>query len=209
VHPTTGGRPDLPDRGDAGHRALRRVTLGSGPLARGSDRLELLSRLACVLVLLIAVPVALTAGTVAADDAAQQARQQAATGQQVDAVLLDDSAWVGVDEPGALTVAVPARWQGPDGSVHEGLARVPRGSSAGDVVPIWVEASGEQTDRPLDTAGVVAAGLSAGLLTFLALGALAGGWHLGLCGVLEAHRSRQWAREWRRLEPRWSGRGDD
>jgi hypothetical protein len=196
----------MPDRHDPGHRALNRATLGSGPLKRGSDRVELLSRLVCAVLLLLAVPVSLTAGTVVRDDAAQQAREQAATRQPVEAVTLVDAPGAGSTDTGTLTVSVPATWRGPDGRTEKGMVRAPRGSSAGDPVQIWVTASGEQTQRPLDAAGVVTAGLLAGVLSFLGLAALAGGGHLTLCRTLWAHRSRQWAREWRRVEPRWSGR---
>jgi hypothetical protein len=45
-------------------RAIRQFTLGSGPLKRGSDTVEYVSRLLVLLVVLLSVPVALTVGTV-------------------------------------------------------------------------------------------------------------------------------------------------
>lgn len=52
----TGNRP-------TGGYLLRRLTLGSGPLKRGSDRLEFLARVLLVCCLVTAIPIALAVGT--------------------------------------------------------------------------------------------------------------------------------------------------
>jgi hypothetical protein len=196
----------MPGRTGPGSRALHRVTLGSGPLKRGSDRVELLSRLLCVIVVLLALPVALTVGTVVGADAAQQAREQAATRQPVDSLLLGAVPGDKGAETGTLRVPAPATWRAPDGHRETGVVLAPRGSSTGDRVQIWVDASGKQTERPLDAAGVVINGLLAGILTFLGLAALAGVGHVGVCRALWVHRAQQWTHEWRAVEPQWTGR---
>ena len=187
-------------------RALRRVTLGSGPLKRGSDRLELMSRLLCAVVLLLALPVALTVGTVACADASAQAREQAATRHEVEAVLLADAPGASGTKFGTLTVATPATWWAPDGTAREGGVRVPRRAVAGDLMPIWVDSDGALANRPLDTAGVLTAEYLTGLFTYLSLATAAVGGHLGACRGLWALRAGQWGREWQSVEPQWTGR---
>jgi hypothetical protein len=185
---------------------LRRISLGSGPLKRGSDRLEVASRLMCLLVLALALPVALTVGAVVHDGAAQQAARETATRHQQTAVLLDDAAGHRTPGSGSLRVATPGRWQAPDGTAHEGMVRAPHEALAGDRVTIWVDGDGALTGRPRQTVDVVTAGLLAGLGTFLGAAALAALAHLAVRRALWRHAARQWEREWRLVEPQWAGR---
>jgi hypothetical protein len=187
-------------------RTFRRLVLGSGPLKRGSDRLELVSRLVCLLVVVLALPVALTVGAVVYADGAQRAGEERATRHQQTAVLLDDAADYGTAQTGGLTVAAPGRWRGPDGTPREGLVRTPPGASAGDPVTIWVDRGGDLTCRPRQTVDVVSVGLLAGLFTFLGLAVLAALAHYVVGRALWRSRSQQWEREWRLVEPQWAGR---
>jgi hypothetical protein len=185
---------------------LRRIRLGSRPLQRASDRLEVVSRLMCLLVLVLALPVALTVGAVVQDGVAQQAARETATRHQQTAVLLDDAADHRTAGSGSLRVATPGRWQAPDGTAHEGLVRAPHEALAGDQVTIWVDGDGALTGRPRQTVDVVTTGLLAGLGTFLGVAALAALAHLVVGRALWRHRARQWEREWRLVEPQWAGR---
>jgi hypothetical protein len=186
-------------------RALRRLSLGAGPLKRGSDRVELLSRLVCAVVLVLALPVALTVGAVVHADAEQQAGRETATRHQQVAVLLDHAASPGGADTGALRVATPGTWRAPDGTAHRGMVRAPHDALAGDQVMIWLDPDGALAGRPLRTADVVTAGLLAGVFTFLGLAALAALAHLGVRRELGRHRARQWEREWQSVEPQWAG----
>ncbi|MFP5370397.1 MAG: hypothetical protein ACLGI3_06575, partial [Actinomycetes bacterium] len=59
--PSPGGhRPQDAGTGGAARRVIRRLALGSGPLKRTSDRIEVLSRLLLVVGLVMAPPVAVT-----------------------------------------------------------------------------------------------------------------------------------------------------
>jgi hypothetical protein len=196
----------MPDEVSAGRRVLRRISLGTGPLKRGSDRVEFASRLLCAVVLLLACPVALTVGVVTGADAAQVAQQQASARHQQVAVLLEVAPGIGRTETGTPSVRVRATWSAPDGGRRIGVVWALRTAPAGARVRIWVDTHGELTDRPLDTAGVVTTGLLGGLLTFLGLAAIALAGHLAACRALWHQRTRQWEREWRYVEPLWTGR---
>ena len=67
------------------HRSLRWFTLGSGPLKRGSDRLQVAGRLVVVLALLVAPPLAVAAMAVTTAQLETLAAAEAAerTGHQV------------------------------------------------------------------------------------------------------------------------------
>lgn len=90
-----------------GSRTLRRLLLGSGPLRRGSDRLEVLGGLAAVLMVVLAVPVALAVGTAVWTDSRAQASEQAVTRTLTEAVLTADAqgspyaAWTSTSTPRA------------------------------------------------------------------------------------------------------------
>jgi hypothetical protein len=187
-------------------RVPHRLLAVRGPLTRGSDRVEFASRLLAVLVVLLAVPMALVVATVAGTDATQRADQQAATRTQVPAVLLADAAATPDSETGTLSVRTPATWRAPDGSRREGMVATTPVATAGDTVRIWVDGDGERTRPPLDATGVASARIGGGLVTFLLLGALAGGGHLLVCRALWRHRAHQWQQGWAAAEPQWSGR---
>jgi hypothetical protein len=187
-------------------RTLRRFCLGSGPLKRASDHAELASRVLLVLVLLLALPVALTVGAVVYAGAEQRAAQETATRHPQVAVLLADAVSSGWVETSTLTVPTPATWRTADGTAHQGEVRAPRDAVAGDHVRIWVDGAGALADRPLQTGGVVIESLFAGVCTFLGLAVVAAGGHLAVCRALWRSRSRQWEREWRTVEPQWAGR---
>ncbi|MCZ2860627.1 Rv1733c family protein [Blastococcus sp. VKM Ac-2987] len=196
----------MPEQIDPARRALSRATLGSGPLKRGSDRVELASRLLCALVVVLAFPVALLVGTVVGMDTAAQARAQAASRTEVTAVLLVDAPDAGRGEIATLSVATPATWRAPDGTRREGTVRALRTAAAGDPVDIWVDPSGTSVDRPLGTSDVVLAALFTGFTTLLVMVGAAVGGHLVVCRLLWRHRSRRWEQEWRAVEPLWAGR---
>jgi hypothetical protein len=189
-------------------RALRRLTLGHGPLLRWSDRVELLSRLAALVVGLLSLPIALTLATVAGTDLSAVAREEAASRQQETALLLATVPSAATVRSEYVMVRTEAVWSAPDGSTVHGEVLAPPGSSAGTTVPIWVDVAGRPADRPLDRADVVSHALLVGVFSFLSLSLAATGGHLLVCHLLWRHRSRRWAEGWAAVEPVWAGRAD-
>lgn len=189
-------------------RALRRCTLGRGPLMRWSDRLELFSGLTALLVGLLALPVALTLATVAGADLSAVAREQASSRHQETALLLATAPSAATVRSEHLMVRTAAVWSGPDGSTVHGDVLVPPGSGVGAAVPIWVDETGRPTGRPLDRSDVVSHALLVGLLSFLVLISSAAGGHLLVCHLLWRYRARRWTEGWSAVEPVWAGRAD-
>jgi hypothetical protein len=186
-------------------RAVRRLTLGSGPLKRTSDRLEFLSRIALVLVLLTAVAISLAVATATYSLGRVEVTTQAAERSQVEARLLEDAS-----PTAGGTVAdvgrAPAVWTAPSGAEHTGQVPARVGAEAGSTVVIWVDRGGERTTRPLGTGDVVSRSVGAAVLTYIGIAASAVGAHLLVRRLLDRSRSRRWAAEWALVGPVWSGR---
>lgn len=185
-------------------RAIRRFTLGSGPLKRGSDRVEYVSRLLVLLVVLLSVPVALTVGTVVRSDLAAMAQEQAEERTRVTAVATADAARA--DTSPRARVPVPARWTSPGGTPVEGDVPAHPVTRAGDTLTLWTTADGRRADEPMTPAEVrrstlvlVGVGWAGGLGAVVLV-------HVALCRLLERQRDRRWTREWARVEPGWSRR---
>lgn len=194
----------------AGHdvargRWTRSLAPGPGPLVRRSDRVQAASRLLLVLALLCAVPVAFAAGRSAARAAAELAVEQAALVRPAQAVLIETTTDVTLGNAGDQQWTA-ASWTGPGGSLHTGVVSAPVGSTAGQTVPIWIDADGALTPPPLAPGDVTDRGVVRGLLVLLGAAAAAALVHSAVCGVLERRRAGQWARDWAAVEPVWTAR---
>jgi len=187
-------------------QAIRRVTLGSGPLKRTSDRLECLSRILLAAVMLTAVPIALAVATGSYTQGRSEVTAQAAERQQVPAELLEDAS-----APADASGAVPrdgrasAVWTGPSGAEHTDEVSTPLGARAGSTVSVWIDQNGDRTTRPLSTSAVVGRAVGFALMIQLAISMGAYVAHRGVRRLLDRGRSRQWAAEWAVVEPKWSG----
>lgn len=189
-------------------RCARWLGLTRSPLRRGADRAEVAIRLAVLILLVVAIPVAvIVAGRWTDHQALRQARAQAAADHSVRAVLLEESPSAGAPDPySAVQVNwVPGRWTAPDGSVRTGDVLAPAGALRGSTIAAWVDASGKITDPPADhnevVGDVVVATTLAGLgLLFVLLGgqALA-------CRALDRRRLNAWEAEWRAIGPLRTG----
>ena len=192
-------------------RSLRRFTLGAGPLKRGSDHVEVVGRLAVVLSLLVAAPLAVAATTVTTDHLEALAAAEAAERHLVSAVLLEDARAQhprGGDQGHRVRATVPAQavWSVPGGAPHEGVVLARSGTVAGQAVPVWVDDDGSLTRPPLDPAGIPGSAMAAGAV-FL-IGVPTGTWtlHAVLCCALGAQRARRWEQGWVAVEPEWASR---
>jgi hypothetical protein len=183
--------------------SIRRFTLGSGPLKRTSDRLELLSRVVLTAVLLIAVAIALAAATAMYDLGRTEMAAEAAERHQVSAQLQEDAvATAGSGDVGRASGV----WTAPSGLERTGQVPAELGAEAGSSVVIWVDQGGDRTTRPTSAGDVVGRAVGSAVLTYLGITALAWGAHLGFRRLLDRGRSHRWAAEWAVVGPKWSGR---
>jgi hypothetical protein len=197
----------MPDNSRSAQRLLRWFALGSGPLKRGSDRLQVLARVLLVITVLTAIPFALAVVTasysqgkiVAAAAAAERHRTTATL--LTDAVTSDDTS---IANPDAMESTVT--WTGPSGTAHKAVLEVPPAAKAGSTVTIWIDRAGDATRRPATDGDVAAAAVGLGLVTLLASWLVATMAYLTVRKLLDRSRLRRWAEDWAVVEPVWTGK---
>jgi hypothetical protein len=192
-----------------GKRVGRRLGFGRSPLRRRTDRIEGWLTLAVAALLLIAGPFAVWRASASAYGAAVAAaqREKQAPGFQVTAVLQDDPMkYLVADGDGpAQQGAVPARWTGPDGSVHSGQIVPMPGSRSGGAVVISTDRHGNLFTPPTPPDPLWSA-LGTGIGVGLGLLCAAGVVLLVIRRILNRRRMSNWQMEWLLVERRWSGR---
>ena len=188
-------------------RCARWLGLDHNPLRRRDDRLEAVLRLATVLLILTAVPLAAIGVGRAADHLIiRQAQAERASDHQVSAVLTQAAPAQGTPDPysDVPTAWVTARWTAPDGTIHTGQLMAPAGARKGSTVRIWVSTSGSVANPPTTHGDIVSdvfiASASTGLILPVMLVGLGG---LGRY-LLDRRRMRAWDAEWRAVEPLWT-----
>jgi hypothetical protein len=172
------------------------------------DRIEAVIRLATMILLLVAVPIAVIAVGRQADHLAlRQAHAQLAAEHQVTAVLLKQAQATGVPDPysSVQLTYVLARWQPPGGPPRSGQILAPAGTHAGSTETIWIDASGAVADPPPDRREIVGDVTIAAVVTGLAVSLLLLGANTLAQRVLDRRRLNAWDAEWRATGPRWSG----
>jgi hypothetical protein len=186
-------------------RVLRRFTLGSGPLKRGSDRLEFLARVLLAFALLAAAPISLAVATVTYTQAQDQAATEAAARHPVTARLLEDVPVPAGDvwDNGARAEG-NAVWTDPAGTEQRGTVIVPVGAKAGHTVSVWFDQDGNRTAPPLNAGDVTGRAASKGSGTFVMLCLVACGAYLGTRALLDRSRARRWAADWASVGPEWT-----
>jgi hypothetical protein len=107
---------------------------------------------------------------------------------------------------GLSTTSVPVRWQDPSGSSHDGRADVLLGTPVNADVTIWIDQAGAMTGAPGTSGDNDAVGTAIALtLPLLAWPAIFAAFRLAR-RPLDRYRADEWAREWRKVSPRWTGR---
>ena len=192
-------------------RTLRRFTLGSGPLKRRSDRLQVLGRFALALSLLVAPPIAVVATTVATAHLQAVAGAETAERSRVRAVLLQEAPAVphtsgDYSSYTDTRVRAPAVWRLPDGTSREGKVLTAPLTPAGTAVRVWVDRSGNLTRAPLDRAGISTSAYLTGALLLVGLPLATWALYAFLSFLLDAQRERRWERDWATVEPDWKSR---
>ena len=194
------------------HRLLRQFTLGSGPLKRGSDRLQVAGRLVVLLALLVAPPLAVAAMAVVTAQLEALAVAEASERTHVDAVLLEDAPEApqaaGSGEGSEERVTVPARavWPVQGKAERQGLVLVRPGTAAGTTVPVWVHREGHITRAPMDRGRIDGSARAVGALFLFGVPVVTWTLYALLCAALDAHRERRWAQGWAAVEPDWATR---
>jgi hypothetical protein len=188
-------------------QAVRRFTLGSGPLKRTSDRLECLARVMLTGALLFAVAVALAVGTATSTRGRSEVLAQASQRHQVSAELQEDATRLNDAAGTAPGVGqATAVWTTPSGVQHTGSILVPAGATAGSRYMIWIDEDGNRTGRPLSYRDVAGQVFAFALLTYLGTALAAWGAYRSLRALLDRSRARRWTAEWAVVEPEWTGK---
>jgi hypothetical protein len=192
-------------------RSLRRFTLGSGPLKRRSDRVQVIGRLVVVLSFLVAPPLAVATVTATTAHLQAVAAAEAAERSPAHAVLLEDAPPPARESSAQgdysiSTVPVRAAWSGPDETSREGFVLVQPRTPAGTSVPVWVDRQGDLTRAPLDRAGIPTSAAASGALPLIGVPVATWILYACLCFALDAHRERRWAQDWAAVEPDWNSR---
>jgi hypothetical protein len=185
--------------------ALRRFTLGSGPLKRTSDRLQHLSRILLVCVLLTGVAVALAVGTATYTQGRAEASAQVAARHQVTAHLVEDARPPEADAGSvAARGSASVRWSDVTGTEHHAVVSVPTTAKAGAMVLLWIDREGNRTTTPLTSGDAASTAIGYGLLTYMTISLVAVACYRAFRGSLDRGRARRWEAEWAVVEPVWS-----
>jgi hypothetical protein len=178
-------------------------------LATTGDRIESTVLVLGIAVAMLAVPVAAAAGS----DIFASQRERVAVEQvdktRAEAILVEDAPHtIGSSERGGVVETVPvlARWRLPDGSARQGPVPVHYDAKAGATVSVWIDRSGGVTEPPITTAGAAVDAIVLALLLWSAAAGSMALLYLATRFVHKKFRSRQWATEWKRIAPEWTGR---
>jgi hypothetical protein len=183
-------------------RPLRWLLVGVGPLARGSDRIEMAVRWLVVVGFLGAAPCGLVVGTAVQGQQSAVAAQQAQERRTVQAVVLAEPDLMGGTEAPSARAAVS--WRAADGRQRTATTDVPLTAHVGTAVTVWVAPGGGLTDPPLDPGTVRLEAVWSGIATGAAV-PLAAACLLWLVrALLDVHRLRRWTADWRSVAPLWT-----
>ena len=188
-------------------RWTRWLGFDRNPLRRRTDRIEAVIRLATMILLLVAVPVAaIVVGRQANQLALRQAHAQQAADHEVTAVLLQQAQATGVPDPytSIEMTYVLARWQPVGQPPRSGQVLAPAGARAGSIVMVWVDASGAVVGPPPDHREIVGDVAITTVVTGLAASLLLLGSNALARRALDRRRLNAWDADWRTTGPLWS-----
>jgi hypothetical protein len=190
-------------------RCTRWLGFERNPLRRRTDRIEAAIRLATMVLLLVAVPIAVIAAGRQADHLAlRQSHAKQAAEHQVTAVLLQRAPDTGVPDPYTsiqMTYAL-ARWQPSGQPPRSGQVLAPTGARAGSTVPIWIDHSGALASPPPDHRDILGDVIITAMATGLLVSVLLLGSNALARRALDRRRMAAWDAEWRATGPLWPGR---
>jgi hypothetical protein len=185
---------------------LRRFAVGSGPLKRGSDRLQFGARLLLLTLLLtLAVPIGLAVGTAVYTQGRADAALQAATRHRTAAQLMEDASPISRTADNEFQAArARVTWIVPAGGTREAVVDVPAGARADSAVHVWVDDTGQLARPPMAAGDAVREGVSLGISAFLGFTVAMVLSYEAFRFLLDRSRARDWGDEWAAVEPVWT-----
>jgi hypothetical protein len=189
-------------------RSFRRFSLGSGPLKRRSDRVQMVGRFLVALSLVAAPLIAVAVATDTTAHLEALADAEAAERSRTTAVLLEDAGPLLDDssDPSASLAHAEARWTVPGGTSRVGIMRVAAHAPAGTSVTVWVDEAGNLTGAPFDRASISSSVVVTAGLALIGLPLVTWTLYATLCFALDARRDRRWEQDWATVEPVWNSR---
>jgi hypothetical protein len=173
------------------------------PLRRGTDRLLVVVGWVVIALAVLTVVCAGVAAASAYRGGLDRVERDAAARTTVVGVLLDDAAPVGSGPVRPVRVSYADQ----QGRSHVGQVSVTGRLVAGTPVRVEVDGDGRiGVDPPSRGDAVVAAVLAGLAVALLGLALLPALW-CGARWAVARHNHAAWEREWRLVEPQWSGRG--
>ncbi|MFD5493972.1 Rv1733c family protein [Streptomyces sp. GDS52] len=185
------------------------------PLCRPTDLAEGRVGLVALLLVVLAAPVVGVLVGCATEDALRRSvREQHANRHQVRATVVRevDPAPLNIDPEGSVggdpRTRVLARWTASDGTGHSGpVATRLKNPRPGDRFPLWTDAGGRPTARPMDTVTATTHAVLAGFgVTLLTAGAIECVRRLVVRRMVH-HRYVRLDRAWERAGPDWGRTG--
>ena len=173
------------------------------PLRRRTDRVQSAAGWLLVLASLITLVIAAVGAMSAYRNGLDRVQRDAAARSTVVAVLLDDAAPVGSGPERPVGVSYVDRM----GHPHVGQVPVTGRLVAGTPVRVEVDGDGRVGVEPPSRGDAVLSAVSVAIGITLLGGMLVVLSWLGVRRVVAARNHAAWEREWRWIEPQWSGRG--
>ena len=189
-------------------RCARWLGFDRNPLRRGTDRIESVMRLAILILLVVAVPIAAVAVGRQADHLAlRRADAQQAGDHLVTAVLLQDAPATGIPDPytSVQWAWVLARWQPSGLPPRSGEIPATARARKGSTVQTWINGVGAVTSPPPDRRQIAGDVCIAVVLACLASSLLLLASKTVVRRALDRRRLSTWEAEWRVTGPLWSG----
>ncbi|AQA05124.1 hypothetical protein BVC93_25030 [Mycobacterium sp. MS1601] len=169
---------------------------GRNPLVRNSDRVEAISTLFLVAILVLFVPVAGAIGTAVHDSQTTYRTDALATRQERSALVTDNS--VNVTAPSDTGSLTPVRWSVGD-EIHEDVVRSKEWYQRGDEMTIWVDHRGVRVPAPPTPADAALAAVMAAVATWLGVAAAAALGRAMMQRRLDHKRYTEWDNELHQL----------
>jgi hypothetical protein len=173
------------------------------PLRRRTDRLQTALGWMLVLAGLVTLLAAALTAASAYRDGLDRVQRDAAARTTVVGVLLDDASPIGAGPQRPVRVS----YVDPMGRAHVGQVPVTGRLLAGTSVRVEVDGDGRVGVEPPSRGDAVLSAVTAAIGVTLLGGVLLVLSWVGIRQAIAAHNHGAWEREWRQIEPRWSGRG--